>query len=363
MTIEALITPKLQTSEKRNIAFGKNYLYASLKEILNINYWTSDIASIQRDDDFISPCDITQDDRLIVFSCGSIILAINKARRYTPDVVHILDVLSNDKAYLKDHGVPTQHLELPFNHGFHEWLEISSTSPSLSKLRSRFADPLSVKQFDKILKFRSTYDITHLLGFQNREHCQYLDPVLDETATNGLLYDVGGYNGETTISFIKAYDNQISSICFEPDRDNFKACCTNLSHYSNVTVEQTILSDRSGFANLVGSDSTVKVAAKSDTSADPQITVKMQTLDDYAAESARWPSIIKIDTEGHELSVLEGAKNTIKEYHPALLVSCYHKPSDLLDIPDYVLALYPEYSLYFRHYTQSMYESVYIFVP
>lgn len=51
-----------------------------------------------------------------------------------------------------------------------------------------------------------------------------------------------------------------------------------------------------------------------------RFTVRGQTLDSLTEDEEAWPSFIKIDVEGHELSALRGAARTLRECHPALLV-------------------------------------------
>ncbi len=48
--------------------------------------------------------------------------------------------------------------------------------------------------------------------------------------------------------------------------------------------------------------------------------VKVVTIDDYVALNQIEPTLIKIDTEGGEKFVLQGAKRTLKTYHPFLIV-------------------------------------------
>jgi TfoX/Sxy family transcriptional regulator of competence genes len=45
------------------------------------------------------------------------------------------------------------------------------------------------------------------------------------------------------------------------------------------------------------------------------------------------PTFIKIDTEGGEAAVIEGAKNVIMQHRPKMLVSLYHRPEDMFRLP------------------------------
>lgn len=50
-----------------------------------------------------------------------------------------------------------------------------------------------------------------------------------------------------------------------------------------------------------------------------RVTIKQRTLDSYNFEEV---DVIKIDTEGYELLVLEGAENTIKRNRPIVQIEC-----------------------------------------
>jgi hypothetical protein len=50
--------------------------------------------------------------------------------------------------------------------------------------------------------------------------------------------------------------------------------------------------------------------------------VNVTTLDSFFASQDRGPDFLKIDVEGHELAVLEGAQQTLQSHRPAILIEC-----------------------------------------
>ncbi len=60
----------------------------------------------------------------------------------------------------------------------------------------------------------------------------------------------------------------------------------------------------------------------------PALAVDVTTLDDFFATKAQRPSFLKIDVEGHELAVLHGARRTLEQSRPAVLLECEarHRP-------------------------------------
>lgn len=55
---------------------------------------------------------------------------------------------------------------------------------------------------------------------------------------------------------------------------------------------------------------------------------------------------IKIDAEGAELRVLQGAYKTIKRNHPILAVACYHRFSDIVSLIQMILDIDVNYKIY-----------------
>lgn len=78
-------------------------------------------------------------------------------------------------------------------------------------------------------------------------------------------------------------------------------------------------------------------------------------------------SLINMDIEGMEMTVLQGAIRKIKENLPVLAIAAYHKPKDLLDIPEFILEQSKDYHIYFRKYRgycpEALNEYIYYAVP
>ena len=69
-------------------------------------------------------------------------------------------------------------------------------------------------------------------------------------------------------------------------------------------------------------------------------------------------TFIKMDIEGAELEALKGARETIKKWHPTLAISAYHKPQDVLELPEYIKSIEPGYKMYLRPYHEDHTELV-----
>ena len=90
----------------------------------------------------------------------------------------------------------------------------------------------------------------------------------------------------------------------------------------NVQVENVALSDRSGTGTLfapeeVGRDALATLSAACSEDGALEIEVPIRKLDDYQLDEVQF---IKIDVEGHEFRVLQGAEQTLARCAPTLLI-------------------------------------------
>jgi FkbM family methyltransferase len=136
-----------------------------------------------------------------------------------------------------------------------------------------------------------------------------------------LVVDVGGNRGMYTYQFWKL---GARVEVFEPN----PACARVLSAWalgkSGVNVHSVALSSHAGSANLhipidesgIEHDSSASIENTGFAHSHDEL-VPLQTLDSFGLEDV---SLIKIDVEGHEYRVIEGAGATLAASRPALLV-------------------------------------------
>jgi hypothetical protein len=74
--------------------------------------------------------------------------------------------------------------------------------------------------------------------------------------------------------------------------------------------------------------------------------VKIIRLDDFVKnESLKRIDFIKIDTEGYEVNVVNGAKETIKNYLPILSISC-HSEKNKNFLIELIKEIHPSYNFF-----------------
>ncbi len=92
---------------------------------------------------------------------------------------------------------------------------------------------------------------------------------------------------------------------------------------------------------------------------DGAVELQSISIDDFVEQNhLEKVDLIKLDVEGCEMDVLNGAEKTIRKFKPKLELCLYHKTSDLWEIPTFVKELVPEYNLWVNHNTLCTAETV-----
>ena len=92
------------------------------------------------------------------------------------------------------------------------------------------------------------------------------------------------------------------------------------------------------------------------------LKVDLLTIDEVTA--GHDVSFIKMDIEGAELAAFKGAQKTITAHQPILAISLYHKPEDLITIPQFIHELHRDYRFWLRaHHPRFAYEMVLYAIP
>lgn len=165
-----------------------------------------------------------------------------------------------------------------------------------------------------------------------------------------VVFDIGGYKGDTAIYFADLVKNSGKVHVFEPTKGNFEDIKTNIKNNSLENIITPVhkgCSNYTGLTKMVTLDCGVPWAFISDDIGTEEIS--LITIDDYVQEqSIEKLNFIKMDVEGLEYNVLEGAKKTIETFKPKMVVPLYHNSFDLIDIPMLFIEKYPNYKLYVR---------------
>ena len=160
--------------------------------------------------------------------------------------------------------------------------------------------------------------------------------------------DFGAYRGDTVAKMLEAYPGMETVFAMEPDARSFarlQQYCAGLSQ--SVQLACAAAWSEEGVLRFCGAGS--RSASLQDASfalshTEKATSVPALSADAFLAGAA--PDFLKFDVEGAEHAALCGAEKTIRTHRPALLVSAYHRPQDLYDLPRLISSFGVPYRFY-----------------
>ena len=173
-----------------------------------------------------------------------------------------------------------------------------------------------------------------------------------------VVIDCGGAIGDTAIYFAT---KGASLVCvFEFIQSNIELINKQIEMNPGLDdkiqiINKAVWSDSGVELSYIDNGNSSRVA---DASIYPNATTTFSIDDMVAANKLACVDMIKMDIEGAELPALRGARETIRKFTPKLAICVYHKDNDLVEIPDYVKSLSPDYEFYFEYYTDVGWEAV-----
>lgn len=146
------------------------------------------------------------------------------------------------------------------------------------------------------------------------------------------IVDVGGFIGDSVLILEDLLPKTIYT--FEASTDNFVLLekTLKLNNIENCVAERKALGDRKGTCSLAIRGSQSNLNTIDYVTCDSEEIVEVETLDEYVIKHNLDIGLIKVDIEGAEQMFLHGAKNTICQQKPTLLISIYHNAEDFFGI-------------------------------
>jgi FkbM family methyltransferase len=159
-----------------------------------------------------------------------------------------------------------------------------------------------------------------------------------------VIIEAGGHIGYLTLHCARLVGEGGAVHVFEPGPNNLPYLHSNVDTVDNVVIVEEALGNTPGIAqlfveDLTGQNNTMLAAAgeyrRNSRSAGVDartysIGVPVTTLDAYCAANEITPTLLKIDVESFELEVLEGAKATLADCRPIVLVEIARREDEVL---------------------------------
>jgi FkbM family methyltransferase len=165
------------------------------------------------------------------------------------------------------------------------------------------------------------------LGMYEKETSAWLKSQLREGMT---FIDIGANAGYFTLLGSSCVSKVIA---FEPIPQNISQIQKHLlaNNINNVVLENMAISDTTGQVSFVIEENNANshlseiYIQHADTKPLQTININSVRLDDYVKCNLLTPNVIKIDVEGAEIKVLNGARETFIKYKPVCIISTHSK--------------------------------------
>lgn len=186
---------------------------------------------------------------------------------------------------------------------------------------------------------------TFEIGVFYHHHGIHLISDFESRIKGKTIIDAGGFVGDSISIFRKYCNNPIYS--FEPSRRLYelakKTACLN--KFDDVVLVNSALSDFDDMGTLFecgGMGNTMQMDYGMGAE-----TIYVSQLDSYVEDRNIEVGLIKIDCEGEELRVLNGAKRVIRRDKPVIILSIYHSLWDFLNLKNELLKIRDDYTFKF----------------
>ncbi len=217
---------------------------------------------------------------------------------------------------------------------------------SIIKCANLFEDEVSYNIYKGFINAHASkqYDTF----FEPSEHTKYFDCDFEENKGYQRYIDCGAFNGDT-LKDLNQFKGKIEKAAlFESDMQTFKELLKEVGEDSHI------YADELSFYPCGVMNDTIKLRANngmglnSHISEDGDDIIQCVALDQVLKGFN--PSFLKMDVEGAEYKALKGARKTITENKPDMVISLYHDLRDIWELPLLINSWNLGYKFYIRVY-------------
>ena len=213
-------------------------------------------------------------------------------------------------------------------------------SEKIEKVYSLLEDEKSKEVFKNIINFKISGKIEYLNDITTPKAEIYQNII--KLTENETYVDLGAYNGDTVLEFLQETNYKFDKIiALEPDKKNFKKLQKNTEGVLNIETYNSAVWEFDTtltFSNKAGRQSSLSASG---------IDTDARSVDSIMGSKPC--TLIKMDVEGAEKQAIMGAKFSISNFSPKLMISLYHRNEDLFELPLLINETNPNYKLFLRH--------------
>lgn len=203
--------------------------------------------------------------------------------------------------------------------------------------------------------------ITGEIGFLRPPQCPEYQHPAAAVRPGDIVLDAGLFDSTVLRRFALTSGPQGHVYGFEPEPHNYASVEQSLNFFGdpgNITLVRKGLFSRRGSMRISCQGASGRLLKEHSTvEAAP---CEVIDVDGFAREySLPRIDLIKMDIEGAEMDALHGAAHSIRIWKPRLHICAYHRPDDLVDIPEFINSIAPDYRFYFVSHAPYLNEYVY----
>ena len=196
-------------------------------------------------------------------------------------------------------------------------------------MQLEYTDVVRTKYRDRFVVYRLEDIISASLRLYGEYQQVELDMLLQLIGEDTVVYDIGSNIGYHASAFASRSKHVY---CFEANPQHFKMLRMNMQEEPRCTLFNMAVSNAVGKilveeidVTAIGNYGMAKVGTKTG------VEVSMTSIDTLVnSEQVLPPHLIKVDVEGHEPGVFQGAEDTIKKYMPLI----YFEAQESQNIPE-----------------------------
>lgn len=215
------------------------------------------------------------------------------------------------------------------------------------EVKKLFKDKKSIEVYKSIVDFRITKKYCNLIEPDRIEEQYFAKDIVKLYNEKHIRFiDCGAFDGDTIQLLCDNFSDINAIVAFEPDLNNYKKMLENTKKLKSKILEfiaipnGVYLTSKQLKFNINNEGSNV--------SEDGTTIIQCVAIDECIRNFN--PTHIKMDVEGCEYEGLLGAKETIINNRPNLMICLYHKPEDLYNIPMLIKSWNIGYQFYLRLY-------------
>lgn len=228
----------------------------------------------------------------------------------------------------------------------YKYSDVMSNEKNFQWLYDKLEDEKSRETFLSYLSQRISGDYGYAEDIYDPDHYFAKDVVKLE---NEVFVDCGAFTGDT-IQDLFSKTSPLKVYAFEPDENNYRTLKDNFEGKQVLCLKMGAFSKKATLSFAGGNADASKIVDDGD------IQIEVDTIDNVLQGDQA--TFIKMDIEGAELEALKGAEKTIRQFHPKLAISAYHKFEDLFTLPQYIYSLDKSYKFYLRRHSHLTHELV-----